>query len=253
MKKILTSIALAAAATTMATASIANCNSCNTCVTSCCPTLPAPTCSSLMSGWYFGGQFAYDSYRIRQSITIPPLFADEIFSATAIRNAVGVAGGLFAGYGMTLCGPLYLGGEVWANASNAGASTNSIIFAPDFDSVSSDVKGKWSWGVSILPGYKLNCSTLLYTRLGYARHQLKTSATLTLDASSFSVSNTDWFSGFQYGLGLETAICGPWSIRTEYNHTFLGSNSSRSRVPGGSVNWSASDNQYSLGVVYHFC
>lgn len=258
MKKSLrfSSIALGIAAATMATVSLAACKvpcnyKCEPCAAPCAPCAApcAPSCcESLLTGWYVGGQAAYDSYRVRDTFNAPAVIADEAFTTTNVRNAVGIAGGLFAGYGMQFDGPWYLGAELWANASNAGASTHSITFT-DADSLSSDIQGNWSWGVSVLPGYKVNCGTLLYSRLGYARHRLKTTASFT-DADlgrTFSHNNSDWFSGFEYGIGLETVVAGPWSVRGEFDHTFLGSNTHNFTT------YSASDNQFSLGLVYHFC
>lgn len=210
-------------------------------------------CERLMGGWYVGGQATYDSYRVRQTNSV--LDPDLSVTLNPVFYAVGVGGGLFAGYGMYFDGPWYLGAEIWANASNAGAETLNIS-GIDADgnlfNYNQDIKGNWSWGLSVLPGYKLNCSTLTYIRLGYARHRLKISESFISrpsDPDDFSTSSNNWFSGFQYGFGVENVIKGPWTLRTEFNHTFLGSNSdniSRST-------FSVSDNQFSLGLIYHFC
>lgn len=222
------------------------------CQTSCPATCNPCCCQNLLSGLYVGGQAAYDSYRIRQISTSIGDSTDDLTSISDVRSAVGIAGGLFAGYGFYFNGPLYLGTEVWANANNAGVSTRNISFAASTgDNESSDINGRWSWGVSVLPGLKINSGSLLYGRVGYARHRIKTSGSFFDSVFGTTYFNKSfWYSGFQFGVGAELIVAGPWSVRTEFDHTFLGNNTTT--ITGiNTTTWSASDNQFSFGVIYH--
>jgi opacity protein-like surface antigen len=258
-----------------------------------------PPAKMLKDGFYVGAQAGYDSYRVRQTSGVletgTTTFATDLsavgspfahgHSDNPVLNATGFGGGLFLGYGQYIQDLYYLGGEIWANGTNAQTNYNSVdtyaVIDPvllgytDTRNIGHSVKGQWSWGVSILPGIKVNESTLAYARLGYARHQIKTglsdveflSATLSPDGLPFvdgvSTSGKNWFSGFAYGLGMETVICQNWSVRGDYTHTNLGSNSNNvAIVPtvfspvdtalAGSSKSSASDNQFMLSLIYHF-
>ncbi len=213
---------------------------------------PCPQPLMLRDGFYVGGQLGYDSYRLRVNtdVTTPD---GSTFTSNPVYNATGWVGGLFLGYGQYF-NMGYLGLEIFGNDSGASASQTSTftpVGAGGSLSLNSSVNVNGSYGISLLPGIKLNDATLGYIRLGWNRARIHTSATATETlppvTSSVSGSANNWVSGFNYGLGLETAFYDQWSVRTEFTHTNYGSFSS-----GSGVSTNPSDNQFMLGLIYHF-
>jgi len=222
------------------------------------PAAPCPTPLMIKDGFYLGGQVGYDSYRIRAN---PSYSVDDdvSISSNPALNATGFVGGVYAGYGQYFNDIYYLGAEVFLNGS--GASTNMTTTATDAtdDSVSSYTKVSvgTSYGISLLPGVKLNDAALLYVRLGYNEARIKGQQTVTVTevgvgTGSFGMTRTNWRGGFNYGLGMEVAFYQNWSVRGEYTHTNYGSFNSNSTVNGISTSYSSSDNQAMLGLSYHF-
>jgi len=97
-----------------------------------------------------------------------------------------------------------------------------------------------------LPGMKLNDTSLGYVRLGWNWANLKSKESMTGGASA-NKSNTS--NGFVWGVGVETLLVDNWSVRTEYSHTYYSNFTS-----GGAfaTKFSPSDNQFMVGVLYHF-
>jgi len=217
---------------------------------------PCPTPLMLHDGFYLGAQLGYDSYRVRNTINASSL--TETFSANPALSATGWVGGLFAGYGMYFSDMYYLAGELFVNDSGAESSMNATnaVVGGTVDSLYTKSSVEGSWGVSLLPGVKLNDASLLYVRLGYNEADLKGQANVMIDSVSVgSVSKSKWRGGFNYGLGLESAFYPNWSVRTEYTHTNYGSFTNSATVAGvGSVSskYSASNNQFMVGLIYHF-
>jgi outer membrane immunogenic protein len=134
-------------------------------------------------------------------------------------GASGVGGTVFAGYDMPLSNKVF-----------AGVEGNIDLYSADADLGGVTVKAKWSWGLSARLGYKLNDSTGLYTRVGYARAKV--------GASGPGFSESTWGDGVRYGAGLETRVTQAVSLRAEftqfnYSHDII-------------------NNQGTMGVVFGF-
>ncbi len=190
---------------------------------------PAP--AMLMGGFYLGAQVGYDVY---DGKVTTPVSSAKMF-------VPGWLGGLFLGYGQYFTN-WYLGGEIFGNWANANNSENNPSYYTKFQANS-------NYGLSILPGIKVNDTTLAYLRLGWNWANVKGRATNKTVVPNVSGSNTKTVNGFQWGLGMETLIVGNWSVRGEYNYTSF--NSFHANTPTG-VKFSPTDNQVLLGVVYHF-
>ncbi len=221
---------------------------------------PCPTPLMLKDGFYLGAQLGYDSYRIRNNISASS--PTESLSANPALNATGWVGGLFGGYGQYFNDMYYLAGELFVNTSGASTATNSThtyttAGVTTTDNLYSKVSVGTSWGVSLLPGVKLNDASLLYVRLGYNQARIKGQSSVSFNNAQLgSISKTSWRGGFNYGLGIESTFYPNWSVRTEYTHTNYGSFSNNvSGLPAGyaaSANYSPSDNQFMVGLNYHF-
>lgn len=209
---------------------------------------PCPQPLTLRDGFYLGAQVGYDSYRTRvtNGVTI------EGFNATfnPIVNPTGFAGGLFAGYGMYWSNFYYLGAEAFFNGSAATASQTYSFTTTNVRSVYTTTSTGASWGISLLPGLKVNDSTLTYIRLGYNQARITGKSIYTntaVSTSGISASKTNWQGGFNYGLGIETAVYPNVSVRTEYSHTNYNSFSD-----ANGTNYAPGDNQFMLSLIYHF-
>lgn len=217
-----------------------------------CPTCMVP--ASLMDGFYLGGQVGHDSYAFRQSTSF--FDGDDLLTSFNPKlSAKGWMGGIFLGYGSYFNNWGYLGAEVGVNGTNADSSW-TVNISDDLGSYSSKVEANHSWFLSILPGVKINDSTLGYIRLGARWDNLKFRESLTagdLIDDDTLVSRKRTRCGFNYGVGLETLIAGNWSVRTDYNHTSFGSfRSTFGEDTGHTTRIKASDDQFTLGVIYHF-
>jgi outer membrane autotransporter protein len=202
---------------------------------------PCPTPPSLMDGFYVGAQAGYDAYRVRSSVS------DASGSFSDVNSLTGWVGGLFAGYGQYFSNNFYLGGELLGNYNGSDQTITSGT-DNDGDTFSRKLEVKETWGLALLPGMKLNDTTLGYFRLGYdwTKFDFNTSATDGATATTVSGSNNSREGGWDFGLGLETLVYQNWSVRTEYNHVWYGS------FNAGGASIDPSDNQFMLGVLYHF-
>lgn len=211
--------------------------------------VPCPAVPTLNGGFYVGAQAGYDSYRIRESRSGLNGAGTVNASGTTVHNATGWLGGLFLGYGDYLSQTFYLGGEIFGNFSNAEAArhyTATTVATGATLNGYGKVEVKGNYGLSIIPGYKINDTTLGYLRLGWNWARVKGTATYSdsaVPANNFTYGGgTSTNNGFAWGLGMETKLVDNWSVRTEYNHTYFNSRNS----------FDGSDNQYSVGILYHF-
>jgi outer membrane immunogenic protein len=233
---------------------------------------PCPAPVMLKDGFYIGAEAGYDSYRIRAtnsySATSPS--GDTLSgSRNPALSATGWVGGLFLGYGRYLTDMFYLGGELLGTYSGAESSYN--IFASNTDTTGEvdtfsgntkfEVNGMW--GLALLPGIRLNDTSLGYVRLGYSWVSVKgkfngtrneTPAGGALVSQTFSTSKSNTSSGFNFGLGIETLLWDNWSVRTEYTHYYYNSFSSNiaNSITTSTTKFNPSDNQFMLGINYHF-
>lgn len=196
--------------------------------------VPCPEPNVLRDGLYLGAQAGYDSYRVYQNTAFPGA------SGHATSNATGWVGGLFAGYGQTFQHLYYVAGEVFGNYSGAQVGNLTNIAGPNHYSANFTARG--SFGLAVLPGLKLNDTLLAYVRLGYSWAQLKSRENTAFSSDSRSSTSN----GFAYGLGMESYVYCNWSARAEFIHTNYNSYST------ALANFQPSDNQYLLGVLYHF-
>lgn len=217
--------------------------------------LPLPEIKRLCDGFYLGAALGYDSYRAKSSISITDQDQDT-FSASRSASATGWLGGLFVGYGKYF-NFYYLGGEVFGNipsaSSNFSFSASTVGNVNDTPvtemiGVSGDIESKYEYGVGILPGVRVNDSSLFYLRIGYNWVKVQATGTITSNNDvSVAGSSTKILHGFNYGVGIETVIYPNVSIRGEYTYTNY--NSINAPV---AASYSLSDNQYMLGAIYHF-
>lgn len=206
---------------------------------------------SLHDGFYIGASAGYDSYRVVETSTSnePGIFTE---SASQTSNATGWVGNLHLGYGQYFSDIYYLGVEAFIGKSGADQQDSDTITDNDSPvdtiAITSSFDVGTTYGALIRPGIKINNSSLFYAKLGYTAARFEGKQTVSMNGTSvFSDNESATKGGFAYGLGLESAITDMVSVRTEYTHTNY---SSFTNSDG--VKFSPSDNQFLLGLSYHF-
>jgi opacity protein-like surface antigen len=196
-----------------------------------------PSLQKLKSGWYVGAQAGYHVYRIRQRINTP---STSSILASPATSMLGWAGGLTLGYGYDLSEKYYMGAEVFGNFSNGEIETS---YNDGTVTYNSKINADHNVGFGLLPGMRLNDAALGYLRLAWNWTEMKATETISGGARAVKRSTSN---GFLLGIGIEALIYNDWSIRTEYNHSFLSS----FRTDFGSK-YSPADNMFNLGLIYH--
>ena len=207
------------------------------------PACPPPV--MLRDGFYVGAQVGYDSYRVRETVNNPAPAVIGFLTANPVINNTGWVGGLFLGYGQYLTDMFYLGGEIFGNISGASQRWSLNKVGGMFNS---KLTTNGSYGLALLPGIRLNDTSLGYIRLDWNWANLKDNNSWVNAAGTVrgGSSRSKTLNGFDFGLGIETLLMANWSVRTEFNHTWYNSFST------ASTKYSASDNQFMLGLLYHF-
>lgn len=203
------------------------------------PSCPEP--ATLRDGIYLGAQIGYDAYRVRESVNISGA------SLNPVINPVGVVGGLFFGYGKYIQDLYYVGAEIFGNYSGANTAY-SLGLGGANGAYYNKVNVRGSYGIALLPGIKINDTLLAYIRLGFNRANFKTKESFNSPSTNAYAIRTTTRNGFNFGLGLETLVYEDWSVRSEFTHTTYSSFSSS----GFSTSFNPSDNQFMLGLLYHF-
>jgi outer membrane immunogenic protein len=214
---------------------------------------PCPQPLTLNGGFYIGADVGYDMYQAEHEFdATDPILPGLTVSNDPVLSANGWAGGLFAGYGMYFNEMWYLGAEVFGNWS--GADTDNTITAQTTTgsnnfTATGEFSSNGNVGIDIIPGVKLNPATLAYVRLGYnwADLEVEDSNVVFDSIAQPDSSESDWEGGFHWGVGIESAFYENWSVRAEYTYTSfsdLDTNYSTFESP--------SDNQFMVGILYHF-
>lgn len=123
----------------------------------------------------------------------------------------GMSAGLFAGYGGMLTTNFYLGGELFANGSNASSSSKTIAVDTE-----TKVKMTYSYGLSLMPGVKVAPDTILYLKTGILRTRFDITQTQSASIATHPNSST---TGEMLGVGLQLALSKNLNIRGEYVYT----------------------------------
>lgn len=204
--------------------------------------------NGLHDGIYVGLQGGYDTYRFRSVINTTDGLGNTISSNPAL-NVGGIVGGVFFGAGRYFdC--FYLAAEAIANASNAITSyTTNFKYSGFTDNYYTQIRVRPSYGIAVLPGFRMNDNALLYGRLGWTVASIRTYENFsTVGVTTTIASRNLYRSGGTLGLGIESALVDDFSIRAEYSYTRYATLTS---VLG--TKFYPSDNQVMLGVLYRFC
>jgi len=216
---------------------------------------PCPVETMLKDGFYVGVQGGYDMYRLKEDVNLEDTDEDELETNPKL-NANGWVGGAFLGYGK-YWDNFYLGAEIFANASGAKSDMDTTLETSDGDilDLDTDIKVKSEYGISLLPGIKVNDDTLFYVRLGYNWARVDVDTDVETNVGGFVVGgggddDSETVHGFNYGVGIETLLVDNFSLRAEYTYTKY--NDTDSGDDSVDNDLKISDNQFMLGLIYHF-
>lgn len=187
--------------------------------------------NSNFEGIYIGGSAHILASDGQLKVSELPL-ADTDFSSKDNTTGLGVN----LGYG-TVNGAFYVGIEAGLR-NNIGKAEGSVLGT----SIKAD--GKQAWDVTVLPGYLINETTLIYGRIGITSVSVDSEATI----SGTTITGTDDFNGLVCGLGLQKALAKNLSAKIEYTHASV----SKSFKELGGYKIEADSAGVSLGLQYNF-
>jgi opacity protein-like surface antigen len=222
--------------------------------------MPCPVELMIKDGFYVGLQGGLDSYRVKNEVAVLDPNGPFAIAMDPVLSAVGPVGGLFVGWGMYFDQyyNAYLGLEIFGNWTGAHTDFEEATASPDLRMLNTSVKAKSNYGIDVLPGVKVNNASLFYVRLGYNWARINVSQDFIDGADSAandSVETKKTRGGFHYGVGIETTFWDNWSVRGEYTHTGFSKVSGESSSTSTSImssEFMPSDNQFMLGLLYHF-
>ncbi len=104
--------------------------------------------------------------------------------------------GGFFGYGSVIQESMYFGGELFANVRTESFNnkTNNNL----------DLKNKYSYGFSLIPGFFFDPTFMGYARIGFIQTRFNQPS---------STKN-----GWQFGGGLEMSLTSNWNARAEFDY-----------------------------------
>jgi len=212
-----------------------------------------------------------------------PILLPQLNNYNYDWNADGFGGGLFLGY-KYLVNPVFsVSAELFGHLSSLSGNFNGTSIVnelPNLLSVvnfTSKMRVPYSFGVSVLPGAKVNHFSTLFGRIGwvYSRFKFTNSGSLSgllgpgnpVDFAGPSLNRSKNKSGVQVGVGLQSSVNDShFAVRMEYDWSYYGR--MRNGVgpvqigtdpfEGGPITYSANValdpliEQFKVGVLYHF-
>lgn len=206
----------------------------------------------LKDGYYVAVAAGYDIYKMKDNTSYNDINNIEIVKANPELAVNGMIGDFVLGYGKLFgkSSNLYLGAEFFANGSAAdsdfeiNASSIPVI-------IDTDVVVNGSFGLAILPGIKINKTSMIYLKAGYSWSTASVDETFRTEVDyefkSIEYNDALTVDGFLYGIGLESAFNENFSLRAEYSHV-----SYSSFYTGAGAKIEPSRDQFLFGLAYHF-
>jgi len=209
---------------------------------------PCPCPPTLMDGFYLGVEGSYDVLTTHADFDV---FDDISVSGNPHIAARGWDVGGYIGFGKYLSDIFYLGGEAFGYWS--GANESIRITGPN-GWLRLKLEERGSYGLAILPGIKINQTTLAFLKGGYVWSSLHGKGTLHINGFSpdLSDSGNNTISGWEVGVGLETLLVDNWSLRTDYTYVDYSHNNGSHHNNNNFVHdFRPRDHVFTVGVVYH--
>jgi opacity protein-like surface antigen len=212
---------------------------------------------SLNDGFYLGIGGGYSWCSVQRNVHAT-ILGDSLFRETTFVNPDGFMGTLFVGYGHFIKERGYLGAELFSNLTGIDKKISTTIFQSlgEF-TYKTKTSTNFSYGVSLLPGYKVNDCSLIYLRLGFVRARFKEKEKESLlnapNGAPFLQTTLDRYTnGCSYGFGFEEAVYWRLSLRAEFSRTSYWSfgNTYTSFVSSTTAKLQPSTNQFTLSLIW---
>lgn len=194
--------------------------------------------TQLSDGWYTG-------IGAGKSIQTAVLNIRDIgFHQIQNLSSSGLLGNVFFGFDHQFASNFYFGTEAELFLDNAAHQQSMDL--DDGELLKRQIKMKYSYNLSVLPGYQIAQNFRLYSRLGFAQGDYQYQTHL----GNHYYDQTKMLNGIVLGLGGELALAKQWAIRGEYQETRYQSLSKHM----GTVNESARPHShyYLLNIIYYF-
>lgn len=187
-------------------------------------------------GFYLGGQGGQDALSMTNSGP-----RDAGTALTAHYGDLGYTAGLFGGYGAQL-DQFYVGGELEAEISKTHADHER-----DPSGRHSAVERQWDYGASVLGGYVVNRTALLYGRVGIAETRYQ----VDYATGDKNISAPYDLAGLRFGGGIAFPMWNNVFVRAEYTHTAYPA-FNLVATPKDTEYFQPKDDLFRVGVLYQF-
>jgi len=184
---------------------------------------------------YFGGEIGYDTgkWKIR-----------DVTGAKVTPKSNGALAGLFAGLSWTLAPKFIVNTEIFGNYSSTGTS-NQTINITGGGTTQASMRMRYSYGATLMPGFKFNEAAKIYLRAGVIRSLFNLHQTTPPVGAGSNLSQNN-VGGGQFGVGIQGDVGNAWGVRAEYDYMTYNSFTAF----GNTI--SPRDNQIKVGVLYNF-
>jgi hypothetical protein len=184
---------------------------------------------------------------------------------TPSRSTDGPFGDVFAGYGLTLGGPFYVGVEI--DGSYSGANTKFSVFNPRIGVTEGKAKisATWGAGVGLRLGYLVTPDILGYVRGGGGWQNFNGNFNTINGFDQPHVNTSRFAEGVRAGGGIDFSLASwtgePLFGRVEYDHTWYGQTHFGGPGPFGDgiagtgstiFNFHPHDDRVMLGIAWRF-
>ena len=164
----------------------------------------AVTGAASADGFYVGAGLGGIGLHQAANLTYSDILGD---SATISNDggALGVTGGLLAGYNFNFANQLNLGVEAFANATSAKQTLLFTAASGDETETNTiSLKEKYNYGARFVPGYQVTPDSDIHALVGYVRGHFATD------------NQNNNANGFQLGLGSTTSVTKEFSLRGDF-------------------------------------
>lgn len=154
------------------------------------------------------------------------LFTKSLDTGLSVHNhkrKSETVGEAFVGYGYTSCNNFFIAGELSTVFPRRTLSLHRAAVAFLDFTFTNKIQIQEYVLVDVLPGYRINCRSLIYGRIGFSYSQFKLEQPANIAAASTSFHHSKNKYGFTLGLGTTYSITEHIGIGLDYRYTFYDS------------------------------
>jgi outer membrane immunogenic protein len=201
------------------------------------PQLPAEA----PSGFNWGG--AYVGAGVGVGAVVHRFEVTNVLSVNGIGGE-GLFGEVIAGYDHMLSDRVLLGGFIDAHFGNIGPAIDASSGGVSAGSL--ELTNSYGFDAGARLGYLVAPSTLAYVLGGYGWQHFKLDGSIP---GGPAISASEDRSGYILGVGMETAVSGNWTLKTEYRYSDYGNDTI---ADGTALRIQPSTHTFHVGANYRF-